>query len=128
MHRLRTASILAHLVLAWFVAVVGLTGAVPLILSQSLELVCGASGAVKLVVVSAVSDGESPSRQQALGPHGLDCSLCLQLQAPPPNLLPIASPRAAQQPVPMPNQALVYAASWQGAALPARGPPAFTPV
>eukprot|EP01034_Spumella_vulgaris_P001120 gene1120-1488_t len=97
MHRLRTSPFLARLVLAWFLGVVWLAGAAPLIHPQSLELVCGASGAVKLVVVSAAGDDESTPRPQALGPHGLDCSLCLQLQAPPPSLPPVALPRLDEE-------------------------------
>lgn len=128
MHRLRTTPFLARLVLAWFLGVVGLAGAAPLIHPQSLELVCGASGAVKLVVVSAAGDDDSTPRQQALGPHGLDCTLCLQLQAPPPSVPPVALSRAVPQPVPVPWHARVFAASWHGAPLPARGPPGFTTV
>ena len=128
MHRLRTAPFLARLVLAWFLGVVGLAGAAPLIHPQSLELVCGASGAVKLVVVSAAGDDDATPRTQALGPHGLDCTLCLQLQAPPPSLPPVALFRAVPQPVPVPWQARVFTASWHGAPLPARGPPGVTTV
>ena len=128
MHRLRTTPFLARLVLAWFLGVVGLAGAAPLIHPQSLELVCGASGAVKLVVVSAAGDDDATPRTQALGPHGLECTLCLQLQAPPPSLPPVALFRAVPQPVPVPWQARVFTASWHGAPLPARGPPGFTTV
>lgn len=128
MHRLRTTPFLARLVLAWFLGVVGLAGAAPLIHPQSLELVCGASGAVKLVVVSAAGEDESSNRTQALGPHGLDCTLCLQLQAPPPSLPPVALSRAVPHPVPVPLQVRVFTASWHGAPLPARGPPGFTTV
>ena len=128
MHRLRTAPFLARLVRAGFLGVVGLAGAAPLIHPQSLELVCGASGAVKLVVVSAAGDDDATPRTQALGPHGLDCTLCLQLQAPPPSLPPVALFRAVPQPVPVPWQARVFTASWHGAPLPARGPPGVTTV
>ena len=125
---LRSLRWLARLVLAWFLGVVGLAGAAPLIHPQSLELVCGASGAVKLVVVSAAGDDDATPRTQALGPHGLDCTLCLQLQAPPPSLPPVALFRAVPQPVPVPWQARVFTASWHGAPLPARGPPGVTTV
>lgn len=124
MQRLRTAPFLARLVLAWFIAVVGGAGAAPLIHPQSLELVCGASGAVKLVVVSSgAGGGESTPLPQALGSHGLDCTLCLPLHAPPPAPLGVAVVRAAQAPVPVPPRVAVRGASWQGAALPPRGPP-----
>ncbi len=128
MHCLRTNPFIARLVLAWFLGLVGFAGAAPLIHPQSLELVCGASGAVKLVVLSAAGDDESTPRSQALGPHGLDCSLCLQLQAPPPSLPPVALPRAGPLSAPVLWQARVLTASWHGAPLPARGPPGFTTV
>ena len=124
MQRLRTAPFLARLVLAWFIAVVGGAGAAPLIHPQSLELVCGASGAVKLVVVgNGAGGGELAPLPQALGSHGLDCTLCLPLHAPPPAPSGVAVMPAAQAPVPVPPQVAVRGASWQGAALPPRGPP-----
>jgi hypothetical protein len=128
MHRLRTTPFLARLVLAWFLGVVGLAGAAPLIHPQSLELVCGASGAVKLVVVSAAGDDETSPRTQALGPHGLECALCLQLQAPPPSLPPVGLSRAVPHPVPVSWHEWGFTASWHGAPLPARGPPGFAKV
>jgi hypothetical protein len=128
MHHLRTSPFLARLVLAWFLGVVGLAGAAPLIHPQSLELVCGASGAVKLVVVSAAGDDETSPRTQALGPHGLDCTLCLQLQAPPPYVSPVALPGAGLQPAPAGWVDRITGLRWHGPPLPARGPPVFTAV
>lgn len=126
MHRLRSSPLISRLVLAWFLCVVGLAGAAPLIHPQSLELVCGASGAVKLVVVDQTGDDDA-SRPQALGPHGLDCSLCLQLQAPAPHVSPVVPPVAVLQHR-GPVLALVHWPQWDGTALPARGPPRFTTV
>ncbi len=127
MHRLRSSPLISRLVLVWFLCVVGVAGAAPLIHPQSLELVCGASGAVKLVVVGQVGDDDNASRPQALGPHGLDCSLCLQLQAPPPQVHPTVAPAAAlHQRVSV--LALLHRPQWDGTALPARGPPRFTTV
>ena len=83
---------------------------------------------VAVVVVSAAGDDDSTPRTQALGPHGLDCTLCLQLQALPPSLPPVALFRTVPQPVPVPWQARVFKASWHGAPLPARGPPGVTTV
>lgn len=126
MHRLRSSLLISRLVLAWFLCVVGMAGAVPLIHPQSLELVCGASGAVKLVVVGQAGDDDAP-RPQALGTHGLDCSLCLQLQAPPPQVHPTVAPAAALHDK-VPVLALMHWPQWDGTALPARGPPRFTTV
>ncbi|MFI8614305.1 DUF2946 family protein [Acidovorax sp. NPDC077693] len=127
MHRLRSSPLISRLVLAWFLCVVGMAGAAPLIHPQSLELVCGASGAVKLVVVGQSGDDDNSSRPQALGPHGLDCSLCLQLQALAPHVPPVVPPasvRLQRGPV----LALVHRLQWDGTALPARGPPRFKTV
>lgn len=126
MHRLRSSPLIARLVLAWFLCVVGMAGAAPLIHPQSLELVCGASGAVKLVVVGQAGDDDA-SRPQALGPHGLDCSLCLQLQAPPSQAHPTVAPPAALQDG-VPVLSLLHWLQWDGTALPARGPPRFITV
>ncbi|MCO4095016.1 MAG: hypothetical protein HEQ37_16565 [Acidovorax sp.] len=126
MHRLRSSPLISRLVLAWFLCVVGTAGAAPLIHPQSLELVCGASGAVKLVVVSQAGDDDAP-RPQALGPHGLDCSLCLQLQAPAPHVPPVVPPASVglQREIVL---SLAHRLQWDGTALPARGPPRFTTV
>ena len=127
MPRMRSFPLISRLVLAWFLCVVGMAGAAPLIHPQSLELVCGASGAVKLVVVGQAGDDDNASRPQALDPHGLDCSLCLQLQAPPPQVHPtVAPPAAIHHRVPV--LALVHWPQWDGAVLPARGPPRFITV
>ena len=125
MHRLRSSLLISRFVLAWFVSMVGLAGAAPFVQPQSMALVCGAAGGVKLVVVSASGDGDSTPQQQALGPHGLDCSLCLQLQAPPPSNFVVAAAPAAQ-PLALPTPVSEPPTFWSGAALPARGPPRST--
>lgn len=53
MQSLRRARLLARLVLAWFLLSLGVAVASPIVLPQSMQLVCSASGSVKLVVSSA---------------------------------------------------------------------------
>lgn len=118
MHWLRRTPSIARCVLAWLVLAVGVASASPLVHPQSMELVCGASGELKLVV--AHDDGSV----QEMGRHTLDCALCLPGGAPPPVAALTAAPLL---------QPLAYAvhpveaarlASLVGAPLPARGPPA----
>lgn len=126
MNRLRSSPLISRLVLAWFLCVVGMAGAAPLIHPQALELVCGASGSVKLVVIDQAGD-DVASRPQALGPHGLDCSLCLQLQGPTPHVPSVVLPAAVRLQK-GPVLALAHWPQWDGTVLPARGPPRFTTV
>ncbi|AVS63613.1 DUF2946 domain-containing protein, partial [Paracidovorax avenae] len=70
---------LAPLVLAWWMLAFGMAAASPLLHPQSLQVVCNAAGAAKLV---AVQDDGSGLRE--MGQHGLDCALCLAPGAPPP--------------------------------------------
>lgn len=116
MHALRTSSLLARLVLAWFVLAVGAAIASPIVHPQALQLVCTTGSTVKLVV------GEDGAATD-LGHHTLDCAMCLGASAPPP---------AAQLPAQR-HEALAHAltptvaaalAAIVGAPLPARGPPA----
>jgi hypothetical protein len=112
MHSLRSTRLLARLVLAWFVAVVGVAAAAPAWHPQSLDLVCTGAG-MKLVAVDA-GDGEP------VGAGGLDCPLCATVVPPPPvhpaaGLLPEA-PLAQVQPA-------VPAAAAAMPSPPARGPP-----
>lgn len=84
MHLLRTSSMLARLILAWFVLTLGAAIASPLVRPQALELVCTAGSTAKLVVLG---DG-SPDAPSA--PHGLDCPLCLHFGTPPSQAQPLA--------------------------------------
>jgi hypothetical protein len=117
MHTLRHAHFLARLVLVWFALSLGVAVASPLVLPQTMQLVCAASGAMKLVSSSA--DGsEAPTL------HLLDCSLCVAV-APPP--APQMAAVAAAQPLAfalgrMPAARL---AAKTGAPLPPRGPPSL---
>lgn len=125
MQTLRRTRFLARLVLAWFVLALGVAAASPLVNPKAMELICSAAGTVKLVQLGEGSGGESSS--PGLAGHLLDCPLCLvgSHGAPPPTT------QLSAEPVP----ALVYAmrapvsahlASRSAAALPARGPPAFS--
>lgn len=115
MQTLRHAHLLARLVLVWFVLSLGAAVAAPLVQPQSMQLVCTASGAMKLVTSSA--DGsEAPTL------HLMDCSLCVAV-APPPSLLVVTV--AAPQPLAFALGRLPAArlAAKTGAPLPPRGPP-----
>lgn len=114
MQRLRNASFLARLVLAWFTLAIGVAAAAPVLKPQSLELLCS-GGAMKLLVKDA--GGNSVSS------HALDCPLCAVGDLP----VPVAS---AQPLLPQPQQAQLpqaevpRAARLAAAPPPARGPPA----
>ncbi|HVZ42633.1 MAG TPA: DUF2946 family protein [Ramlibacter sp.] len=121
MHRLRQARFLARLVLAWFALALGAAIASPLVKPQSLELVCSASGATKLLATDA---GEDNGTAPALHHGTLDCPLCLFAGAPPPVVvvdLPSMQPLGhAVQPIVAARIAVLTAAP-----LPARGPPSI---
>ena len=114
MHRLRHASLLARLVLAWFALSLGVAIASPLVKPQALQLVCSAAGTVKLV------PGDADAGPSAAG-HLLDCPLCAPGGAP--------GPHAAAVPRFLPPQPAPAAwSAWPpalaaSAPLPARGPP-----
>src|SRR6218665_3106922 len=77
MHVLRSLCFLRRLALAWFMASLLVAGASPLVNPQAMELVCSASGSVKLIVQG--DDGSS-----AMGMAALDCPLCVLSTRPPP--------------------------------------------
>lgn len=119
MHTLRTSSILARLVLAWFVLAFGVAVASPIVHPKAMELVCSSAGAMKLIVV-----GEGDASVE-VGQHTLDCSLCLVTTVPfvrHGTLPEMAQPLAhALQP-----SVAAHIAALVGAPLPARGPPSFS--
>ncbi|RYF62682.1 MAG: DUF2946 domain-containing protein [Comamonadaceae bacterium] len=117
MQLLRASTLLARLVLAWFVLSLGVAVASPLVSPQAMQLVCGTGTSAKLVMVS--DDGQS----MAAGHHALDCPACLAATLPPPQItlqLPAASP------VPLAQHSFhaAHIAALVGAPLPPRGPPA----
>jgi hypothetical protein len=119
MQRLRSSSLLARLILAWFVLTVGVAVASPVVHPQAMELICTTGGSAKLV--SLDEDGQPAS---AASHHALDCPLCLQWSTPVPQ-----EQATAYHPEPLAHalQTAVAAtiAALVGAPLPPRGPPAF---
>ena len=73
---LRQSKFLARCVLAGFALAMAVAVAAPVVNPQGSQLVCSASGAVKLV--GAGTDDSVPMQS-----HGLDCVLCLAFDAPP---------------------------------------------
>ncbi|TXH87378.1 MAG: DUF2946 domain-containing protein [Rhodoferax sp.] len=117
MQRLRNAQFLTRLVLVWFALFVGVATAAPILNPQSKQLVCSATGQMKLVASDDASDEGSSH-------IGLECVLCTGVSAPPPQSWGSVEP----------YQALSYAlqtiesariAAATAAPLPARGPPAI---
>lgn len=115
MHALRTSSLLARLILAWFVLTVGAAIASPIVHPQALQVVCTSGSSVKLVV------GEDGGAAE-LGQHTLDCAMCLGASAPPP---PVQQHAQRHEPLAHALTPTVAAniAAIVGAPLPARGPP-----
>jgi hypothetical protein len=114
MQRLRQARFLARLVLAWFALALGVAMAAPVLHPQGFDVVCSASGAMKLLDHDT---GSGPAQA-----HTLDCPLCLPMHAPPPVAMPAVEPPHALAHVLQPTMAQRIA-SLARAALPARGPP-----
>lgn len=116
MHALRSSSLLARLILAWFVLTMGAAVASPIVHPQAIQLVCTTGSAAKLVVLG--EDGEAVE----LGHHTLDCAMCLGASAPPVNA---QIPVAHSEPLAHALQPIVAArlTALVGAPLPARGPP-----
>lgn len=116
MHLLRTSPLLLRLVVAWFVVVLGVAVASPLVHPVSMQLVCSAGGNVTVVAVD--DDG----RPLQAGQHTLDCSLCLPTALP----LPVAYAMSGATRLPAHEPQFVAVASIAarvGAPLPPRGPP-----
>jgi hypothetical protein len=116
MHTLQTTKTLARLVLAWFVLMLGIAIASPIVAPKTMEMVCSDGGPMKLIVVDQSGD------VTAAGQHTLDCAMCLPASL----TAPVAGQIAPQL------QPLAYAlnpvekariAALVGAPLPPRGPP-----
>jgi hypothetical protein len=119
MPALRHARHLVRLVLAWFVLSLGVAIASPVVQPQSMQLVCSAAGAIKVIVQT--DDGA-----RELGASHLDCPMCMLTGAPPPAAQPVDLPNVlplghAVQPIPAARIAAATAAP-----LPARGPPSLS--
>ena len=117
LQNLRRATMLARWVLLGFVLSLGVAIAAPIVNPQATQLICSASGGMKVIVTTA--DGSTEVASQSM-----DCPLCVSIIAPPPVL------KSGFEPV----QALSYALQRIPAAIiaqrtaappPARGPPKF---
>jgi hypothetical protein len=117
MQALRSAPLLARLVLAWLLLFVGMATVAPVMAADPTQAVCSASGVVK-TLGQADQDGAT-----AASHHTLECLLCCTSSLPP-------SPvwHGAQPPQPLGHvlQSIPAArlAAITAAPLPARGPPA----
>lgn len=117
MQSLRSARLLARFVLAWFALVVGIAAAAPIVQPQSFEVICS-GGTMKLVVPGDGEDGEPAATVS------LDCPMCMGVAPPPPAALVLPAPEPlgrALQSIPA-----AHIAAFARAALPPRGPPAFS--
>ena len=115
MHALRLTRHLARMVLAWFVLALGVAVASPLVMPQSWQMVCSASGVVKLL---SLDDNGAASA----GGHSIECPLCWLTGAPPPAQTRVL----ALQPVSdaeLPSTGVLHVAARSAPPLPARGPP-----
>lgn len=123
MHTLRSAATLARLVLAWFVLFVGVACASPFIKPVSMELVCSAGGAARLVATAQAADEASADSSPSLA-HQLDCPACLPGVAPFPVVTTLVVHHHVSSHVLLPLEAARIAAL-TAAPLPPRGPPFF---
>ena len=109
----------ACFVLAWFALSMGAAIASPFVHPQSVQLVCSASGDVKLLVVG----GDGAQLQRG---HTLDCPLCVHFGSAAPPPAPVRLPQALPLVhVLLPIRA-AHVAARTAAPLPARGPPLFS--
>jgi Protein of unknown function (DUF2946) len=114
---LRRATTLARWVLLGFVLSLGVAIASPIVNPQATQLICSASGGMKLIVTTA--DGSTEVASQSM-----DCPLCVSVIAPPPVLKsgfePVQPLSYALLPIPA-----AIIAQRTAAPPPARGPPDF---
>jgi len=73
---LRQSRFIARCVLVWFAVAMAAAVAAPIVNPQATAIVCSAAGEVKLV--NAGGDAPVPASL-----HGMDCVLCLAVNAPP---------------------------------------------
>lgn len=117
---LRRSQHLARLVLAGFVLTLTCAIAAPAVQPQSMALVCGAAGEVKLIAL-----GDTGEEAPASAHHTLDCVLCLAISAPPSapvpavHAMPLVATLDALEPAGTSN-------TRSAAPPPARGPPSLS--
>jgi hypothetical protein len=117
MQTLRNAHLIARFVLVWFALSIGVAIASPLVKPQSVQLVCSASGAIKIIADGGDDETGALSNM-------LDCPLCAAVSAPPPQatvevLAPMGLGYALNVQAGVPPQPRRSAAPF-----PPRGPPA----
>jgi hypothetical protein len=114
---LRRATALARWVLLGFVLSLGVAIASPMVNPQATQLICSASGGMKLIVTTA--DGSTEVASQ-----NMDCPLCVSIIAPPSVLKSGFEP---VQPLSYALRAIPTAVIAQRTAAPppARGPPDY---
>ncbi|MEN9539644.1 MAG: hypothetical protein RLZZ126_1879 [Pseudomonadota bacterium] len=117
LQHLRQARGLVRLVLLWFALSLGAAMASPWVSPQGMQLVCSASGGMKLLQTQA--DG---AVTEVSGSSAMDCPLCSSLAPPQPPTADLPEPA---QPLGHMAQAIPAArlATLTRAPLPARGPP-----
>ena len=117
---LRCATALVRWVLLGFVLSLGVAIASPIVNPQATQLICSASGGMKVIVTSAngLTDGSTEVASQ-----NMDCPLCVSIIAPPVlkmSFEPAQPLSYALQPIPA-----AIIAQRTAAPPPARGPPEF---
>lgn len=115
----RKAHHLARFVLLWFALYLGVAIAAPLVQGQGLQLVCTATGSIKLVATGATDDAGAGG--SAAG-HSLECPLCAGPGAPP-AAAGFGLAMLARPPFALPAQPATRVALHTAAPPPARGPP-----
>jgi hypothetical protein len=111
-----------RLMLVWFVLSIGAAVASPMVNPRAVELVCSASGGMKVLIKT--DDGNREEAGTGVG-HTLDCPMCASLAAPPPAITTTAEP---YQPLSYALRSVPAAvlAARTAAPPPGRGPPAHS--
>ena len=116
MHTLRTAHLLARFVLVWFALSIGVAIASPLVKPQSVQLVCSASGAIKIIADGGDADTGALR-------NTLDCPLCAAVGAPPPQAFVAVLPPAIGLAYALPEPLDAPHTRLSAPPFPPRGPP-----
>lgn len=116
MQFLRRSTLIARLVLAWFVLSLGAAVAAPLFTPSNMHQLCTSAGMVVNIVDAQTDDASGLSHP------AMKCPLCAPIGAPPP---PAALPQglAPARSHVVPGAPAVVGVAQTAAPLPARGPP-----
>ena len=115
MHTLRNSKLIAKLVLVWFALFLGSAIASTIFKPESLQMVCTASGGMKMVDMTG-DDGELKASAS------MDCPLCASVTAPPPTLT-VQFEKFSPLAHALHLIAAAHIASVTAPPLPSRGPP-----